>query len=631
MVASSPLFSRTHSWRDDITGLRALAVLPVLLFHAFPKLLQGGFFGVDIFFVISGFLISGIIFRGLVNESFSYRAFYAKRIRRILPNLTLLLAVVATAGWFCLFSPELENLGRHIYSSAAFYQNFRLLGEIGYFTEDALRKPLLHLWSLAIEEQFYIVFPIVCALIWRVWKSTNFLFLTSAFITVASLSACLLIADKNFVFYFPLTRFWELGAGILLAALETFGFYNFQRLSKTIRNGFSIVGFVSIVFAMTCYRPALYGHPGFFTLIPVIGAVLLIAAQNDSLINRLLLSWRPMVFIGLISYSLYLWHWPLLSYLYICDPQAPQWMIIAALSLSFVLATLVYFFVEEPARRTKRWSSAVVKGLLLILIAEICLGQAYRRTEGFPARTSPFFANFDAIQKIRGQGGDHRRSQFFKLEGVRIATPTPNSFPSIILAGDSHMDQYFTRAEVLSKNSGKSFGMINRAGCVMFSKNGCKKEAEVIYQLIKDKRVKRIAFAQKWFWYVTEQKKELLDGIKELKEAISSRPDIKVYILLDYPWTPEENGHQGDFDPLRHLSRFGPMPTVILPYPEDDGWERGNKFLINHLKGYVTFLESQSYVCPGQKCDLIKWYKDDDHLQPNRVKTHGVWFNPIFE
>ena len=290
MVASTPLCSLTHSWRDDITGLRALAVLPVLLFHAFPSFLQGGFFGVDIFFVISGFLISGIIFRGLVRDSFSYRAFYVKRIRRILPNLTVLLVAVAVTGWIILYDEELVNLGRHIYASAAFYQNFRLLGEVGYFTEDALRKPLLHLWSLAIEEQFYIVFPIVCALIWRFWKSKTLLFAASLLITIASLAACLLVTDKNFAFYFPLTRFWELGAGILLAALETFGFYDFNRLSKTIRNGLSVVGFLFIVFAMTCYRPAIYGHPGVFTLLPVIGAVFLIAAQNDSVINRLFLS-----------------------------------------------------------------------------------------------------------------------------------------------------------------------------------------------------------------------------------------------------------------------------------------------------------------------------------------------------
>ena len=632
MVASTPLCSLTHSWRDDITGLRALAVLPVLLFHAFPSFLQGGFFGVDIFFVISGFLISGIIFRGLVRDSFSYRAFYAKRIRRILPNLTVLLVAVAVTGWIILYDEELVNLGRHIYASAAFYQNFRLLGEVGYFTEDALRKPLLHLWSLAIEEQFYIVFPIVCALIWRFWKSKTLLFAASLLITIASLAACLLVTDKNFAFYFPLTRFWELGAGILLAALETFGFYDFNRLSKTIRNGLSVVGFLFIVFAMTCYRPAIYGHPGVFTLLPIIGAVFLIAAQNDSVINRLFLSWRPMVFIGLISYSLYLWHWPLLSFLYICSPTTPHWVTFAALALSFILATLVYFFIEEPARRSKRWSRAIVAGLLFVLLAEVGVGQTFRHIELLPKRSNSFFVNFETIQRIRGGWGAHLRSDFFRFKGARVATPTPKEIPTILFLGDSHMEQYFERAEVLSAKTGKTFGMINNVLCVTFSKKGCEKEANAFYGLIKDARIKTIVLAQKWFWYVAEQKDVLLDGIKGLKEAISSRPDIKVYVLLDYPWTPEENGHQGDFDPLRHISRFGPaVSSLVLPYPKDDGWKRGNDFMIEHLKGYVTFIDPQSYICPGEKCDILTWYRDDDHLQPKRVRTHGVWLDSVFE
>ena len=154
MRSSSPV-KIEHLWRNDITGLRAVAVLPVLLFHAFPNLLPGGFFGVDVFFVISGYLISGIIFRGLIDGTFSYRSFYEKRIKRILPNLLLLILFVSVMGYFFLLPEEYSNLGKHIYSSAGFFQNFRLLKEIGYFTEDALRKPLLHLWSLAIEEQFY--------------------------------------------------------------------------------------------------------------------------------------------------------------------------------------------------------------------------------------------------------------------------------------------------------------------------------------------------------------------------------------------------------------------------------------------------------------------------------------------
>ena len=201
--------TRQHLWRTDITGLRALAVLPVLLFHAFPEYLPGGFFGVDIFFVISGYLISGIIFRGLLSGTFSYAEFYAKRIRRILPNLILVLAFCFVMGWFWISAREYATLGQHIYASAGFYQNFRLMGEAGYFDAASETKPLLHLWSLAIEEQFYIVFPIICAAVWKFTRSAKGIFVAIFCITVGSLVACLAVVDPAVDFYFPLTRFWE--------------------------------------------------------------------------------------------------------------------------------------------------------------------------------------------------------------------------------------------------------------------------------------------------------------------------------------------------------------------------------------------------------------------------------------
>ena len=253
--------SRPKLWRNDITGLRALAVLPVLIFHAFPSLIPGGFFGVDVFFVISGYLISGIIFRGIASSSFSYLDFYEKRIKRIIPNLILLLTFVAAAGWFILLPDEYANLGMHIDASTLFIQNFQLLSEIGYFTEDALRKPLLHLWSLAIEEQFYIVFPLICTLIWRLSRSVKMIGIAAALIALGSLAACLSSSDRNFAFYFPLTRFWELGAGILLSYSETFIGFSTSRFSQNVRNGLSIAGILMIVLPMAFVTEST-AHPG---------------------------------------------------------------------------------------------------------------------------------------------------------------------------------------------------------------------------------------------------------------------------------------------------------------------------------------------------------------------------------
>lgn len=154
-------------WRQDITGLRALAVIPVLIFHAFPDLVPGGFYGVDIFFVISGYLISGIIFRGLISHEFSFSDFYIKRIKRIFPNLIAVLLFVLLMGWFLASASEYRQIAANISHSAFFYQNFGLIKEVGYFDSPAHNNPLLHIWSLSIEEQFYLVFPILSFLMWR--------------------------------------------------------------------------------------------------------------------------------------------------------------------------------------------------------------------------------------------------------------------------------------------------------------------------------------------------------------------------------------------------------------------------------------------------------------------------------
>lgn len=236
-----------HSyWRSDITGLRAIAVLPVLIFHAWPTLLPGGFAGVDIFFVISGYLISGILFRQLQRTgSVDFSDFYAKRIRRIIPNLLCVLLFTVAVGWFFMTPNEYLDLGKQVYSSTFFYQNFRLLKELGdYFANDASREPLLHLWSLAIEEQFYIIFPLLCALVWKLRANIKALGGVVLLVTLGSFCACIFANDQSFRFYFPLTRFWELGVGIVLSYAQHFGFWRPEAQTVLKRNVFSSLGAV---------------------------------------------------------------------------------------------------------------------------------------------------------------------------------------------------------------------------------------------------------------------------------------------------------------------------------------------------------------------------------------------------
>ena len=461
---SAEHLAKQHLWRTDITGLRALAVLPVLLFHAFPSLCPGGFLGVDIFFVISGYLISGIIFRGLIGNSFSYADFYAKRIRRIIPNLVLVLAFVAVIGYFFLFAYEYEVLGKHIYSSAFFYQNFRLLKEAGdYFANEAVTQPLLHLWSLAIEEQFYIVFPLIATFIW--WISKRSIVVIGAMvatIVLGSFVGCLLTKNASFAFYFPLTRFWEIGVGMVLAYVETFRILDTRRIATGLRNCLSVSGFLLIVGSMWFYSTDIV-TPGWYSLFPVLGTAFLIAAHEDSVINRTVLTWKAMIFVGLISYSLYLWHWPLISYLHIINPKPDAWMIISSLVISFVLSILVYVGVENPMRRYRGISNKVVIATLCVsLVLCFGLGQVIRGKDGFENR--PININTKEFQVLTDWTFP-QNLQNIEMDSVPVYTTDTTKFPEILFLGDSHIQQYSERALLLAEKAGKTVTFVTMGGC----------------------------------------------------------------------------------------------------------------------------------------------------------------------
>ncbi|QNF13917.1 acyltransferase [Aeromonas jandaei] len=217
-------------YRPDIDGLRAVAVLSVVAFHAFPAWMKGGFIGVDVFFVISGFLITTIIFENLDRGTFSFTEFYARRIRRIFPALALVLLMCLTIGWFLLLPEELNQLGSHIAAGAGFVSNLVLWGESGYFDNAAESKPLLHLWSLGIEEQFYIFWPFF---LWLAWKKKFNLLTLTTLVALASLYFNLkgIKQDATAAFYSPQTRFWELLSGSILAWFVLYKKTPFQELS----------------------------------------------------------------------------------------------------------------------------------------------------------------------------------------------------------------------------------------------------------------------------------------------------------------------------------------------------------------------------------------------------------------
>lgn len=371
-------------YRADIDGLRAIAVLSVVLYHAFPALLPGGFIGVDLFFVISGFLISGILYSELDRDQFSIIRFYGRRIRRIFPALILVLISCWLAGWFILFADEYLQLGKHIGAGASFASNLVLWGESSYFDNAAETKPLLHLWSLGVEEQYYLFWPLLVLFAWKQFRNRA-AFIISLLLISFVWNVVSIGPDPISTFYSPLTRFWELLFGALLAyifyqrsdrtlvedswtySIRSFCKYSLGNASSNFwGNLFSLLGtsfFIAGVFLIDKFK----AFPGWWALLPVLGAFFIIAAGPSGIINRTILSSRLFVWVGLISYPLYLWHWPILSFLHILESGLPsKILLIYALILSFILAWLTYWFVERPIRFYLK--SKIVNVILIILM-----------------------------------------------------------------------------------------------------------------------------------------------------------------------------------------------------------------------------------------------------------------------
>lgn len=394
---SSP--TETHiKYRPDIDGLRAIAVLLVVAFHAYPNVVHGGFIGVDIFFVISGFLISTIIYSNLENNTFSFTDFYARRIKRIFPALIVVLFSTFALGWFLLLADEYKQLGKHIAAGAAFVSNFLLINEVSYFDNAAETKPLLHLWSLGIEEQFYIFWPL---LLWLWCYTRSSLIWPTIFLAIISFLFNLykIRTDAIANFYLPQSRFWELLCGAILAwyLLNK----NKIRLLDLVshKNLISFLGLILLMIA-TLSITSKSKFPGWVAVIPVMGAVLIILAGPTAWINRVILSNRLLVWVGLISFPLYLWHWPLLTLARIVYSDAPSTLVRSIIVLiSFFLAWFTYQFIEKPIRFSSHKKSHVTIAIILMIVIGYIGFNSYQR-EGLR------FREVDRINSLKDSGSD---------------------------------------------------------------------------------------------------------------------------------------------------------------------------------------------------------------------------------
>ena len=440
--AGSINLSHHPKYRPDIDGLRAIAVLAVVLFHAFPALIPGGFIGVDIFFVISGFLITSILARELEHGKFTFARFYARRIKRIFPALVLVMAACLAFAWFALFPDELKQLGLHLAGGAGFVSNLVLWQEVGYFDRGADTKPLLHLWSLAIEEQFYIVWPVVLLLASRLRLN---LLMVSAGLALVSFAINVggIAAFPSATFYSPASRAWELLLGAVLACSLHKGrpVALFARAAAAFSpNLRSAVGalLLALGFAIISRERQ---FPGWYALLPTIGALLMIGAGPQAWFNRFALSNRLLVWFGLISYPLYLWHWPLLAFAHIVESGTPAPQLRAALvALAVVLAWLTFRLVERPLRFGQGRFNVAILAVLMVALAST--GGYVWRKGGLPERAAivdnaRHQKSLVLVEDVQNAAACKKRYGFDSLYEYCLMARV-NQDPTVVLLGDSH-------------------------------------------------------------------------------------------------------------------------------------------------------------------------------------------------
>lgn len=440
-------------YRPEIDGLRAIAVLAVMVFHSSLTLFPGGYLGVDIFFVISGFLITKVLLNEMSQGSFSLKEFFYRRIRRIMPALWFVMAICLAAGLLILLPGSMLMLVESSIATTLFGSNFYFWQQSGYFDTSSYLKPLLHTWSLAVEEQYYVVYPLLLLAAFRLTSRKT---LIGLFVLATMASFMLAIVASNFSptwsFFLLPTRVWEFSIGGLAAfyALSQSGRLEILRE----RDWIGKAGLLAIFLALMFFDEHQVGlsHPGWFTLVPVIGTFAVLISGADTSSSRFLCS-KPLVFIGTMSYSAYLWHQPIFAFAAHLTRQEPDvGFSIVLLSLSLGAAYLTYKFVEQPFRDRDRFSRRQTFQLALIISpAFLIFGMLGLHTQGFADRFNVAFQG-DVGQEIFHQ---YLEDNFLPCENANIEESSEKfgkynrckqSLPGaldVALLGDSHAEHLF--------------------------------------------------------------------------------------------------------------------------------------------------------------------------------------------
>ncbi len=596
------------NYRPDIDGLRALAVLLVVIYHGFPDSLNGGFLGVDVFFTLSGFLITKIIRSDLTSDHFSLRKFYFNRIRRILPSLLIVMTTFLATGWLFFRADEFAQLGNEVLAGSLFYSNFFYLSQDNYFDVASELKPLLHLWSLSIEEQFYVLYPIGFILLNKISRSQRIQMLVIATSATASFVICFVFASStSHAFFLPITRWWELLLGGVLALSTNNGRFRVSNPNLVALGGFGCIA-IGVVFASIV--ESFLVHMG---LIVVFGTLILIAVGQDSRLVKLTMGRKPLVEIGKISYAFYLWHWPILVTARILNGGSPSGPVrFTLLSFAFLLSWLTTRFIEKPIRLRAQHERAVAllsAGLLLVGTA----GWFVSSRDGVPGRD----ANNNQVKFIgdTGQNQFHRyiSDNFFPCvpeevftsalswEGyVRCNQSKDNEQIEVLLLGDSHAEHLFIGLAETLKNENVGFYI----GAVAVNRSDPKFEF-ILNETVKNPSIKTVILGAMWTSgeVSTSGLVAVMQKLLESGKHVFVTDGIPVY---------------GETDPdlckFRGKCPQGTSYSEILKHPS-----YLNLFAALKAVPAVTLIKTYEHLCSGSKgCSMHNdqqiLYRDPIHL-----------------
>ncbi|MEO5334498.1 MAG: acyltransferase [Magnetococcus sp. YQC-5] len=582
-------------------------------FHAFPYLVSGGFVGVDVFFVISGYLISNIIMVDLKEGRFDIATFYRRRVKRIFPSLVVVLIVVYLLGWLILLPNEFKQLGWHMLGGSLFVANFVLPDSPTdhYFSSESTVKPLLNLWSLSVEWQFYLGYPFI---IWLLWKRGSGMVAELCMAATVSFGLLVHFQSGNTFYYSPATRFFEFLAGCVLSLPGS------QTRSFAENNLKSIIGFLMIVVgAFLIHKKQIL--MAWWLLVPVMGAVLVLSAGQYAWINRVLLSNRVIVWFGVISYPLYLWHWPILAFQKILAGDTPSRLArIMACLLSVLLAWMTYRFVEVPFRfnsAIKYKHGLLVSVLFLVGVA----GLITDVNDGFWSRNPARIEHHgelssDAVFEHMADNAQSctPKNIYYNSESLsfgRRGEQLKRCFQSkdkpigMALVGDSHAEHLFIGLSEHPELPGVVY--YTKPGPPVFS-NG--EYSDIFMFLYRDPDIKHIILAATWQSQLSRlvaEKKRPVDEIQKTVDYLRAAGK-KVFLVEDVPFFsfhPVSCKFSRNLFPMSLCSERHKGLIVDHDIRESDPFEA----VVENLKE-VTVIRTKKYFCDQERCSMAK----DDQL-----------------